>query len=141
MWLCVQPCLRVVLPPGQTLDSILTLDMQIFGPTLATFPPQSQAIITQGVASFLKSGVTASQITLTVKDLIAAVSCHLASKLLLPYHLANPDDHHRFVTAPNADAICFVAQKVCQQAGQHLCNLWPVAIIGSQPVLWWINLP
>ena len=77
----------VGLLPGQTFDSIMTLDMQIFGPTLTTFPPESQAIIAEGVANFLKSGVTASQITLTVKDFIAAVSHLLAGKSLLSYHL------------------------------------------------------
>ena len=79
--------LMVGLFPGQTFDSIMTLDMQIFGPTLTTFPPESQAIIAEGVANFLKSGVTASQITLTVKDFIAAVSHLLAGKSLLSYHL------------------------------------------------------
>lgn len=59
---------------GQAFDSILTLDMQIFGQSFASFGPGSQSIITQGVANFLNSGVTASQIVLTVKDLIAGVS-------------------------------------------------------------------
>ena len=76
---CVQPCLTVDLLPGQTFDSIMTLDMQIFGPTLTTFPAQSQAIITEGIANFLNSGVTASQITLTVENMIAAVSHCFAS--------------------------------------------------------------
>ena len=106
---------------GQTLDSILTLDMQIFGPTLTTFPPQSQAIITQGVASFLKSGVTASQITLTVKDLIAAVNSPLASIPVLSYHVADPDDHHTFAIAPNAVVFVlqpkqFVSMQACMYA-------------------------
>ena len=68
------PCSRVASLAGQAFDSILTLDMQIFGQTLTTFGPDSQSIITQGVANFLNSGVAASQIVLTVRDQIAGVS-------------------------------------------------------------------
>lgn len=69
-----QPCSRFGSFAGQAFDSILTLDMQIFGQTLTTFGPESQSIITQGVANFLNSGVAASQIVLTVRDQIAGVS-------------------------------------------------------------------
>ena len=70
---------------GQAFDSTLTLDMQIFGQNLTTFGSDKQSIITQGVATFLKSGVTASQIVLTVKNQIAGVSHRL---MLL--HPSNP---------------------------------------------------
>ncbi|KAL3142020.1 hypothetical protein ABBQ32_004656 [Trebouxia sp. C0010 RCD-2024] len=59
---------------GQAFDSILTLDMQIFGQTFTSFGPESQMIITQGVANFLNSGVAASQIVLTVRDQIAGTA-------------------------------------------------------------------
>ena len=90
--LCVQFFSKFVLPVGQAFDRILTLDMQIFGQSLASFGPSSQAIITQGVANFLRSGVTASQITLTVKDTIAAVRTHFASNSPDAGHLASPKD-------------------------------------------------
>ena len=122
--MCVCTALmKIVLLPGQTFDSILTLDMQIFGPTLTTFPPQSQAIITEGVANFLKSGVTASQIQLTVKDLIAGVSCPLASKSLLPYHLTNSHNHYALSLQWSA------AQAACQHAGMHPCNLCMLRLV------------
>ncbi len=56
---------------GQT--ATLTLDMQIFGSAVLPFTTTNQGIITQGVATFLNSGVTASQIVLTVENTIAGV--------------------------------------------------------------------
>lgn len=56
---------------GQT--ATLTLDMQIFGTAVLPFTTDKQSIITQGVATFLNSGVTASQIILTVENTIAGV--------------------------------------------------------------------
>ena len=68
-------CLHKALAPaGQTFDSTLTLDMQIFGQNLTTFGTDQQTIIKQGVATFLNSGVTATQIVLTVRNQIAGVS-------------------------------------------------------------------
>ncbi len=57
---------------GQT--ATLTLDMQIFGTSVLPFTTDKQGIITEGVATFLNSGVTASQIVLTVESTIAGVS-------------------------------------------------------------------
>ena len=47
--------------------------MQIFGSAVLPFTTTNQGIITQGVATFLNSGVTASQIVLTVENTIAGV--------------------------------------------------------------------
>ena len=54
-------------------SATLTLDMQIFGSAVLPFTTTNQGIITQGVATFLNSGVTASQIVLTVENTIAGV--------------------------------------------------------------------
>ena len=47
--------------------------MQIFGSAVLPFTSDKQGIITQGVATFLNSGVTASQIVLTLENTIAGV--------------------------------------------------------------------
>jgi hypothetical protein len=64
-------CFSVSCCAGQT--ATLTLDMQIFGSAVLPFTSDKQSIITQGVATFLNSGVTASQIVLTVENTIAGV--------------------------------------------------------------------
>ena len=52
------------------------MDMQIFGSAILPFNTTKQTIVTQGVATFLNSGVTASQIILTVENTIAGVSMY-----------------------------------------------------------------
>lgn len=89
-----QPSLRFGSLAGQAFDSILTLDMQIFGQTFTSFGPESQMIITQGVANFLNSGVAASQIVLTVRDQIAGVS-HLPA---FPAYVVKSSSVDRMIT-------------------------------------------
>ncbi|KAA6426293.1 MAG: hypothetical protein FRX49_03404 [Trebouxia sp. A1-2] len=66
--------LAVLLTVVQGQSATLTLDMQIFGSAVLPFTSDKQSIITQGVATFLNSGVTASQIVLTVENTIAGTS-------------------------------------------------------------------
>ncbi len=60
--------------------------MQIFGSAVLPFTTANQGIITQGVATFLNSGVTASQIVLTVENTIAGVrhtpNCRVNSQIM-----------------------------------------------------------
>ena len=59
---------------GSRFDSTLTMEMQIFGQSVLPFTSAKQGIITDGVARFLGTGVTGSQIVLTVQNTIAGVS-------------------------------------------------------------------
>lgn len=67
---------RLALPAGQsaTFDSTLTMQMQLFGSSVLPFTSAKQTIVTDGIAQFLGTGVTGSQISLTVDTTIAGVS-------------------------------------------------------------------
>ena len=75
--------LTVRLLAGQS--STLTVEMQIFGSSVLPFTSDKQGIITQGMAAFLNSGVTASQIILTVETQIAGVSFTYCLKQYMSY--------------------------------------------------------
>ena len=50
------------------------MQMQLFGTSILPFTSSKQSIVTDGVARFLGTGVTGSQIRLTVDNTIAGVS-------------------------------------------------------------------
>lgn len=49
------------------------MQMQLFGSSILPFTSAKQSIVTNGIANFLGTGVTGSQIDLTVENTIAGV--------------------------------------------------------------------
>ena len=53
------------------------MQMQLFGSSILPFTTSKQTIVTNGIARFLGTGVTGSQISLSVDNTIAGVSSHI----------------------------------------------------------------
>lgn len=50
------------------------MQMQLFGSSILPFTSAEQSIVTDGIATFLGTGVTGSQISLAVQNTIPGVS-------------------------------------------------------------------